>query len=145
MRRLTVLAAMFVLAAGCGDGTTTASGSGSASGSASAPADPPEFGEADADTVVHVRATDYAFTFDTSDVKGPRVFFEVANEGEHDHEFEILDADGDAVTEIEAFPPADERTLAVELDPGTYTVQCILETDGRSHADMGMTSTLTVR
>jgi uncharacterized cupredoxin-like copper-binding protein len=149
MRRLLILLAVTIIAAGCGSDTTgsgsasgSGSGSGSASGSASAPAEgdesAPAFRESDADTVVHVEAVDYRFELDRPDAKGTKVFFEVANKGEHDHEFEILDADGDAVDEIEAFGPGQERTLAVELQPGTYTLQCILETDGTSHADLGM-------
>ena len=147
MRRLLVLFAVTIIAAGCGSDTTgsgTASGSGSASGSASAPAEgdgsAPAFAESEADTVVHVGALDYRFELDRPDAKGTKVLFEVANKGEHDHEFEILDADGDAVDEIEAFAPGAERTLAVELQPGTYTLRCILDTNGKSHADLGMTT-----
>jgi hypothetical protein len=152
MRRLLILLAVAAtLVVGCGDGTSgsasgsgSGSGSGSASGSASAPADgdesAPAFAESEADTVVHVDAVDYRFELDRPDAKGTNVFFEVANKGEHDHEFEILDAGGEAVDEIGAFDPGEERTLAVELPPGTYTLQCILETDGKSHADLGMTT-----
>lgn len=150
MRRLLILLAVAaVVLVGCGDGTTgsgsaSGSGSGSASGSASAPADgdesAPAFSESEADTVVHVDAVDYRFELDRPDADGSKVFFEVTNKGEHDHEFEILDAGGKAVDEIEAFAPKVERTLAVELQPGTYTLQCILETNGTSHADLGMTT-----
>lgn len=150
MRRLFLLLTITIIAVGCGGGTGSGSasgsgsGSGSASGSASAPAEgdesAPAFPEADADTVVHVTAVDFRFDLDRLDADGPKVFFEVANKGTHDHEFEILDADGTAVDEIEAFDPGGEHTLAVELEPGTYTLQCILETDGKSHADLGMTT-----
>ena len=35
--------------------------------------------------------------------------------------------------------------LAAGLEPGTYTLQCILETeDGKFHKDLGMVATLTV-
>jgi iron uptake system EfeUOB component EfeO/EfeM len=147
MRRLLILLAVTIFVAGCGDSTTgsgSASGSASGSGSASAPAEgdtsAPAFAESEADTVVHVDAVDYRFELDRPDADGSKVFFEVTNKGEHDHEFEILDAGGKAVDEIEAFAPKVERTLAVELQPGTYTLQCILETNGTSHADLGMTT-----
>ena len=61
------------------------------------------------------------------------------------HLFEVLDPDGEPVDEITPFQPGDEETLAVELDPGTYTLQCILETDdGETHADLGMITELEV-
>lgn len=129
-----------VLVSGCGGGT----GTGSASGSASAPATgddtAPAFPKTDADTVVHVEAHDYRYTLDMKRAQGPKVFFEVKNAGKHDHEFEVVGADGKTVDEIPEFAPDQGRTLAVELSPGTYTLRCLLVTGGKTHADLGMTT-----
>ena len=130
---------------GSATGTGSASGMGDhASGSASGTQEALAFEEADADTVVHVTLKDFEFEGLPASVKGPKVFFEAKNEGEHPHELEILDSSGDAVDEIEAFGPDHEAALAVELEPGTYTIQCLVEEDGKTHADLGMKSTLTV-
>jgi plastocyanin len=53
---------------------------------------------------------------------------------------------GEAVGEVEAFSPgAEAEPLAAVLEPGTYTIQCILETeDGKIHKDLGMVAMLTV-
>lgn len=91
------------------------------------------------------RLVDYAFE-GPREAKGPKVFFEAENAGSEDHELEVLDPDGEAVGEIEAFPPGGEsEPLAVELEPGTYTLQGILETkEGKRHRDLGMVAELTV-
>jgi uncharacterized cupredoxin-like copper-binding protein len=125
---------------GSGSGSGSASGSGTASGDEEALA----FEEADADTVVHVELHDFAFVGIPASVKGPKVFFEAANKGANDHELEIFDASGDAVDEIGTFAPAKTKELAVEIEPGTYTVQCHVETNGKHHTELGMKTTFTV-
>lgn len=138
---------------GSASGSATASGSahasGSASGSGSASASgaaaSPAFKEAAADTRADYTLVDYSFQGPDS-VKGTKVWFTARNTGTENHELEILDASGEALGEIAEFAPnAEAEPLAVELQPGTYTLQCILETaDGRVHKDLGMVKTLTV-
>ena len=88
---------------------------------------------------------DYEFQGPTT-VKPGKILFKAANLGSEHHELEVLDKDGEALGEIEAFDPkATAAPLALELDKGTYTLQCILETkDGKTHKSLGMVQTLTV-
>ncbi len=167
------LAVLGMTLAACGDdgGTVTGEGSGSpaasgsaasgsgsaASGSGSAASGSgtgsaaeeggttPAFSSNEADSVVRVTAVDYQFELEETAAEGPKVFFEVHNAGDEDHEFEVLDENGDAVDEIEAFGPSQTRQLALELEPGRYTLQCLVETeDGQVHADLGMTDTFPI-
>lgn len=103
------------------------------------------FDPSDADTVADYTLVDFEIQGPTT-VKGPNVLFDAENKGTQDHELEILDESGEAVGEVEAFSPgADAEPLAAVLEPGTYTMQCILETeDGKVHKDLGMVATLTV-
>lgn len=104
------------------------------------------FSRADADTVVEVTLRDYVFEGLPPEIEGGKVFFSTTNAGPDDHELEILKADGEALDEIPLHGSGQARTLAVRLDPGTYTVQCILKTaNGRVHSDLGMTAPLVVR
>ena len=134
----------------CGSDKNSSSGSGaaSASGSGSAPAKEEtthaSFKEGDANTVIKVNAIEYAFQLSQASAAGPKVFFEVTNSGTITHEFEIVGPDGKAVDEISSFPPKETKTLPVELKPGSYTLQCLLITDGKIHANLGMKATLTV-
>ena len=134
----------------CGDegGSVTSAGSGPSSASASASGsgtEAPAFTEAEATTAAEYTLTDFKFEGPMK-VKGPKVFVSAVNKGTQQHELEILGADGEAVGEVEAFDPGtDAEPLAASLEPGSYTMQCILETpDGRSHKDLGMVATLVV-
>jgi hypothetical protein len=130
---------------GSASGTGSGSASGTHTGSASATGtEAPAFKESEADTVVDVTLKDFAFDGLPRTVTGPKVFFKATNAGPADHELEILDEDGEALGEIEAMAMVRSGTLALELEPGTYTAQCLVETDGKTHAEMGMTATFTV-
>lgn len=144
------MAAFAALAAGCGtaaaggaDGpaaTTSSTTAGMTSTSTTAPAEDP-------DTVVEVALTDYEFVGLPDTLDAGLVRFEAVNRGPSDHELEVLDADGEALGEIEAMPPGDSGSLEVDLEPGRYTVQCILPVgDGTddTHADRGMIDELEV-
>jgi hypothetical protein len=120
--------------------TTTVGGVTTSTAGAQAPA----FEEADADAVLDYRLVDYRFE-GPAEVEGHKVFFKAANHGTEDHELEVLDPNGDPVGEVEAMPPGEEGSAALELEPGTYTLQCILETaDGKVHKDLGMQMELEV-
>ena len=99
-----------------------------------------------ADATIHVTLHDFAFVGVPAAIDGHRVHVTARNTGPSDHELEILDADGEAVDEIEALHPNQRGSVDVELAPGTYTIQCILKTaDGRSHRDLGMVTELRVQ
>jgi hypothetical protein len=105
----------------------------------------PAFEEADADAVLDYELVDYRFE-GPEEVEGHRIFFKAANHGTEDHELEVLDPNGEPVGEVEAMPPGEKGSAALELEPGTYTLQCILETaDGKVHRDLGMHMELEVK
>ena len=149
-----MMMAVALALAGCGDGedrpgtVTEEGGSGSASGTHSGSASGthagtgtaagPAFSEAQANSVVDVSLQDFSFVGIPATVKGPKVFFKATNEGSADHELEILDASGKPVGEVAAMPSGKSGTLAVELKPGTYTAQCLVETNGKPHTESGM-------
>ena len=116
-------------------GMTTSSTTGS---------EAPAFTEDDADEVLEYELLDYRFE-GPDKVEGGKIWFKAANAGREDHELEVLDPSGDPVGEVEAMPPGAEGSAALELEPGTYTLQCILETaDGKVHRDLGMVMELEV-
>lgn len=123
---------------GSASGTGTGSASGTHAGGAAA------FGEAEADTKVEVSLEDHAFVGIPASLDGPKVFFKGTNKGPSEHELEILDSSGKPLGEIEAMPPGRSATLALELEPGTYTAQCLVEVEGKTHADLGMKATFRV-
>ena len=139
----------------CGDGEDrpgNASASGSASASASASASgshahedtEAQFEEADADSTINVTLKDYAFDGVPAETKGENVLFK-ARVGTGEHELEVLDASGEALGEIGAFKTGDgTKELALKLEPGTYTLQCLVEEGAKTHKDLGMVATLKV-
>ena len=106
----------------------------------------PAFREGDADSVLSYLLVDYSIGGD-SQAKGPKVFFKAANAGSQEHELEVLDDQGKSLGKIEPFPPgAFAKPLALELEAGTYTIQCTLKTtDGKVHRDLGMMTKLVVK
>lgn len=136
---------------GTGTGSASASGTGSASASGTGEehgehGDSAEaaFAESDADTVAEATMTDYAFALPAT-VKGTKVYFEVTNNGAAEHEFLVTDAEGKELGEIEPFKKADgEKTLALELQPGSYKVVCLVEEGEKTHQELGMEASFTV-
>ena len=118
------------------------------SGSASAPAEEEithaTFDAAAADTRVSVQATEYHFELSTAEAKGPKVFFTVTNAGTEDHNFEVRDSNDKRIDRIAAFGPGQTKTLAVELQPGTYSLQCLVVKGVQAHTTLGMHATFTV-
>ena len=117
--------------------------------------------ESDADTVVAISALDYAFDPSTLDVTAGTVRFEVTNDGAENHELAFLPGGGDVplvdgapdedaleaagAFELEGFGPGQTCNATYVLEPGTYTLFCIIETaDGVTHAELGMVGALTV-
>ena len=155
-----------VTSEGGGSGSS-ASASGSASGSASASAAEAACSPVGADLedeateTVEVALRDDAFSPGSITVPAGVVTFAATNEGEEDHELAFLPGgsevpftdgapDEDALAdagafELEAFPPGETCNATYELEPGTYTLFCIVETaDGTTHYEQGMRGELTV-
>lgn len=145
-----------------------ASGSSSASGSASAPADEPaectpvnpEL-EADATGTVAIEVSDFAFDQERYEVDAGVITFAVTNNGSVNHEVAFLPGGGDVpyadgapdedaleragAFELEAFGAGLTCNATYELEPGTYTLFCIVPIgDDHNHYDEGMRATLVV-
>lgn len=153
-----------VVSAGCGGGEDRPgqvsseggdAGSTSASGSASGaggehggahegPGSEPAFAEGDETTKVEVTLQDYAFTGIPDTVKGPAVLFSAEVNGGNTHEIQVIDAGGQAVGVVHGFKTGTTKKLAVALEPGTYSAQCLIKEGSRTHADLGMKKTFTV-
>ena len=157
MRRLVAVVVPVALAlGGCGDGEDrpgtvskegTGTGTGSVSGTGTGSATgtgAPAFSEAEADTVVEATLEDHRFVGIPASVRGRKVFFEATNKGPADHELEVLKEGGEAVGEIPAMAAGKSGTFAAELEPGRYTIQCLVEEGGKTHVELGMITTLTV-
>ncbi|MEZ5165255.1 MAG: cupredoxin domain-containing protein [Acidimicrobiales bacterium] len=78
---------------------------------------------------------------------GETIRFEMTNRGSQPHEFEVLDADGEALGEVAAMEPGASGGATITFpEAGTYTFQCILvdpETE-KPHTELGMTGTFVV-
>ncbi|HUS62475.1 MAG TPA: hypothetical protein VMY34_09780 [Acidimicrobiales bacterium] len=162
MRRLVVLVATAALVLGaCGSGedrpgqvtSESDGGSGSGSGSASGPGagdhgmdggslKPADFSKSQADSVLKVGLASYAFTDVPATTKGPKVFIEATNDEGTEHELAI-EKDGEELIEIEAFKKGIE-TLAVELEPGEYSLVCHVKEGAKTHEELGMKAAFTV-
>ncbi len=130
---------------GATDPEATTSSIGGATTSSTVGSQAPAFEEADADAVLSYELVDYRFNGPKT-VEGHKIFFKAVNHGTEDHELEVLDPSGQPVGEVEAMPPDAEGSAALELEPGTYELQCILETaDGKVHRDLGMHMDLEVK
>ena len=144
-------------------GSGSGSGSGSASGTADAECNPVNLDlAAEADAVVEIQAIDYAFVPPSIEVDAGVTTFEVENAGEAAHELAFLPGGGDVpltedgqpdeealaeagAFELEAFGAGQTCEATYDLDPGEYTIFCIVETeDGTTHHELGMMGTLTV-
>lgn len=146
-------------------GSEAATGSGSASGVAGGAECEPvgEDLESEATTTVEIALADYEFvpsdiTIDEAGV----VTFAVSNTGEEPHELAFLpggvevpfteDGQPDEAAleemgafELEAFGPGQDCEATYELEPGEYTIFCIVPApDGETHYEKGMSGTVTV-
>lgn len=133
-------------ASGTGTGSASGTGSATAMGHGDEHGDPAvaDFSEEEADSVAEVKMTDYAFALPAT-TKGPKVYFEATNDGAAEHEFLVLDGAGEELGEIEPMKKADgEKSLALDLEPGTYTAVCLVEEGVKTHRDLGMEATFTV-
>jgi plastocyanin len=118
--------------------------------------------EGEADKTVEIELADYVFVPSEVDVEAGIVTFAATNIGEESHELAFLPGGGEVpftddgapdeaalgdagAFELEAFPPGESCNATYDLEPGTYTLFCIVESaDGETHYEKGMAGTLTV-
>lgn len=151
-------------ASGSGSGSG-ASGSGAGAGSGSGVASCTPVGgdlATDADQTVDIELLDYAFAPPEVEVGAGVVTFLATNGGREDHELAVLPGGGDVpfvepgvpdedalaaagAFELEGFPAGTSCDATWDLDPGAYTLFCIVPAeDGETHYEKGMRGTLTV-
>jgi hypothetical protein len=102
------------------------------------------FPRAKATTKVDLELVDYSFVGMPAQVTGPSVFFSAVNKGPSDHEVEITDQDGKVIAVAKPYPKGQKRELAVDLQPGTYVIQCLVKQGDQTHAQLGMKNTFAV-
>ena len=103
------------------------------------------FNQDEADSVLSYLLVDYSIGGDSL-AKGPKLWFQVANAGSQPHELAVLDEQGARLGGVPAFDAGIPKSLALELEPGTYTLECTLRNrEGKVHRDLGMTTKLVVQ
>lgn len=115
-----VLIGSVLFIAGCGGGSGSVPGGASAGGQA-----------------VVVKMTEFKYEPTTVQVKAGKVEFKLQNTGTVEHSFVIVGT-GKGAPDVR---PGVETSLAAELKPGTYTVEC----DIPGHKEAGMMMTLVVK
>ncbi len=171
-RRLGELALVLALGvAGCGggdadreEGTASATGVGADAGGDQKAACSPvgEELESRSTRTVPIELRDFAFSPSEVEVSPGVVTFAARNLGSENHEVAFLpgggevpltaegepdeDALGDAgAFELEAFGPGQSCNASYDLEPGTYTLFCIVTSaDGQTHYEKGMRGKLVV-
>lgn len=140
-RRLLLAALVATLAIpACGGGDGGAGGEHEGHGEDSAPA----FEEGSATTKIPVTLQDFAFVGVPASAKGPNVLFEAKVKGGNQHELVVQDAAGGTAGVLEPFGSGKAKSLAVRLQPGTYTLVCLVREGAKPHADLGMKAELRV-
>jgi hypothetical protein len=118
--------------------------------------------EASATESIAVELSDYRIDLARTQVPAGIIAFNVENNGTEDHELAFVPGGGEVpmtpeglpdedaletagAFELEAFGPGQTCTATYELEPGTYTLFCIVESpDGMTHHQKGMVASLTV-
>lgn len=118
--------------------------------------------ESQASTTIELVASDFAYS--PADIEAPAgiTTFTLDNDGASNHELAFLPGGGDVgftapgepdeaaleaagAFELEGFGPGQSCNATYDLEPGTYTLFCIIHTDqGSTHYEEGMRGTLTV-
>ena len=89
-------------------------------------------------TQVKVSLENFKFVGIPAVIDGPTVRFDAVNKGTADHELDVLDANGEALGEIEAMKSGKKGTMTLDLPPGKYTAQCLVDEGGKTHKELGM-------
>lgn len=149
---------------GSGGSGSGASGSGASGSGTSEVACAPvgEDLEASADETVDVDLSEYAFDPQDIEVEAGTVTFATTNSGEENHEMAFLPGGGEVpfiepgvpdeealaeagAFELEGYSPGQSCNATYELEPGTYTLFCIVGSDdGATHYEKGMAGELVV-
>jgi uncharacterized cupredoxin-like copper-binding protein len=96
-----------------------------------------------ADGGIQARMTEWAIGLSDDNVPPGRITFQVENAGTVEHALEV---EGQGIEEeTDHLKPGETATLTVDLRPGTYEVYCPVVSDGVSHREQGMTTTLIVQ
>ena len=148
-QRVAAVALAMLLLGACGGGDSGDSGDdghdhGGGDESSSTASTAPAFTKAEADTAADVTLQDYAFVGLPDTVVGPNVHLTASIKGSNFHELLIKDGDGELVDDLRPFKRPARQALAVELAPGTYSVECLVKEGSRTHAELGMRKTFTV-
>lgn len=111
---------------------------------------------------VAIAAVDYAYRPAAVEVASGVTTFEVVNQGGEVHELAFLPGGGEVpftadgepdeaaleaagAFELEGFGPGQTCNATYDLEPGEYTLFCIIQTDeGATHYEQGMRAQLTV-
>lgn len=136
------LAAMLAFS-GCGGGGDNAAGDAGHEGHGEDDS-PPAFEESAATTKIPVTLQDFAFVGLPASAKGPNVLFEATVKGGNEHELVVQDAAGGAAGVLVPFKAGKTKNLAVVLQPGTYTIVCLVKEGAKPHAELGMKAELRV-
>lgn len=105
---------------------------------------PPAFEESAATTKIPVTLQDFAFVGLPASAKGPNVLFEATVKGGNQHELVVQDTAGGAAGVLVPFQAGKTKNLAVVLQPGTYTIVCLVKEGAKPHADLGMKAEIRV-
>ena len=145
-RRVAVAtAALLVATAGaCGGGGEDDGHEHAGDGASTTASTAPPFTRAEATTALDVILQDYAFVGVPDTVAGPNVHLAASIKGSNFHELLLTDEDGELVEDLRPFKRPARQTLAVVLEPGTYTVECLVKEGSRTHAELGMRKTFVV-
>lgn len=118
--------------------------------------------ESEAGETVEVTLREYEFDPPAIEVEAGTVTFATTNAGGAVHEFAVLPGGGDVpfvepgvpdeealeaagAFEMEGYGPGQDCNATWELEPGDYTLFCIIDAgDGETHYEKGMEGTLTV-
>ncbi len=116
--------------------------------------------EGEADQTIEVLAVDYGYIPMAIEVDAGVITFVVDNVGLVNHELAFLPGGGEVpfvdgapdeealeaagAFELEGFSPGQTCNATYDLEPGAYTLFCIIETDGKTHYELGMKGTLVV-
>lgn len=93
-------------------------------GCGSADATPPPVSQ-----TLRIIATEYAFSGEPAIITaGETIRFELANEGQLDHELQLLNGDGRVLGRIERVAPGQSGTVEIFFEsPGVYTAICDID------------------
>ena len=99
-------------------------------------------GPAAVSQTLRITATEYAFGGESATITaGETIRFELVNEGEIDHELQLLNSDGRILGQIERLAPGQSGSVEVNFDePGVYTVICDID----DHQILGQTASFAV-